>query len=562
MTFGLTDDGFLIKRLPDILDEIVSDLKAQFGNIDSSADSVFGQLIGVLAKREADVWEAFESLYFSRYPDTATGAALDYAAGLTGISRLPATYSTGLVALIGDEGTVVPEGTQFSSLENKDVFSLDSDTEISAVDVTDIFINVEQAADDAGVIFSVDINEEECGLTSGAAMTVEEVSAAISANITSTFGTLITITDYLNGALRLRSPTLPLTVIVTDDLLSWGTPGEITAGEIGSVSAAAKDIVNIDTPVSGLDSVVNYDEIDAGRNLESDTALRQRRLIELTIAGAGTVESIRSKILQNVADVTACAVFENDTDTTVGIMTPHSLQAVVSGGDEQEIADMIWQVKPAGIATIGSVSKTVLDSQGLGHTIKFNRAYERIAWVYAIITPFTAGEEEVFPDDGVAQVAEKLLAYGESLDMGKDIIPQRFYKPINEVTGIDYTDLWVAVPEYTAAIVDETYADLEALFAYLTTLRAPYYGDLIAVLGAGDTTDDALATAKGGAVVANDVFAVSELSPLAAVTYVGNLGIDPTTVLPSETPFSQTNIEIGDTEQPVFNSGRITVRLV
>jgi len=559
MSFGLSFEGFQIKRLPDIIDELVIDLKTQFGNIDTEADSVFGQLIGVLAKPIADAWEILESIYFSRYPETAIGTSLDYAASLTGAIRLPATYSVGGVGLHGSWSTTVPNGTQFSTLDHKNIFILNGDVYISNEDVSQIYISIESPAGGPGVIYSVLINGIECGLTSAGAMTIEEVAAQLAINIVSAYPDSISVFDCLNGTVFVYSTTLLMTVVLTASILSWSTPAPITAQEIGEITANAGEIVNIETPVSGLDSVINYESVTVGRNAESDTAFRQRRLIELMVSGAGTVESIQSKILQSVAQVTDCAVFENDTDVSVGIMTPHSVQVIVTGGDDQSIANEIWLVKPAGIATIGSISKTVIDSLGLGHTIKFNRAYIRYAWVWAILTPFGVGEEETFPSDGATQVQDKIKLYGDTIGMGRDLIPQRFYKPINEVSGVMSTDLWIALPQYTLTIIDSSYADLAALYVYLATFRAPGTGELFAVQGSGDTTDNALATAKGGAVVDGDVFAISGLAPSASVAYVGNLLIDPSTVAPSATPYVQYNHVVGPTEHSEFSLTRITV---
>jgi uncharacterized phage protein gp47/JayE len=560
MNFGISSEGFLIKRLPDIIDEITTALKDQFGNIDSGADSVFGQIIGVLAKPIADLWELAEKEYFSRYPDTAEGISLDYAAGITGAVRLDATYSRGVVGLHGTVATIVPNGTQLSTLDHKNIFLIEGDTEITNVDIQQIYVSVETAASGPGEVYSVIINSIECGLTSAGAMTVEEIAAQVALNIVAAFPDSVSVFDCLNGTLLVFSLSMLMTVALTADILSWSTPGLVTSQEIGAVAADDGEIVNIETPVSGLDSVINYEPVEMGRDLETDIEFRKRRLIELMISGAATAEAIRSKIIQGVTGVTDCQVFENDTDSTVGIMTPHSIHVVLTGGDEQAIAEKIWLVKAAGIETIGSISKTVIDSEGLAHVIKFSRAYTRYAWVYAILTVFTVGDEEVFPVDGVTQVKDKIKDYGDTINLGYDLLIQRFFKPINEVVGVESTDLYICLPQYTLTIIDESYADLTALIAYLTTLRAPTVGELFAVLGSGDTIDNALATAKGSAVVENDVFAISGISP-AAVTYVGNLLVDPTTVPIGDSPYVQYNQVVSPLEHSEFSLDRIIVTL-
>lgn len=109
MTFGLTPQGFNKKRLPDIKAEEENALIAEFGEINVQPQSVFGQLIGVSAKAIADIWEELEDVYYSQYPSTAEGVALDYLVALNGITRLPAERTRVIGVATGFEGTSIPE---------------------------------------------------------------------------------------------------------------------------------------------------------------------------------------------------------------------------------------------------------------------------------------------------------------------------------------------------------------------------------------------------------------------------------------------------------------------
>ena len=148
------------------------------------------------------------------------------------------------------------------------------------------------------------------------------------------------------------------------------------AEELGEVQAPAGSLVVIETPVTGWTSVVNEEDADLGRGLETDVELRLRRAESLHIIGAATVEAIQARILDEVANVTDVIVVENETDVTDPEgRPPHSLQAIVAGGADQAIGDKIWELKAAGIQTYGTdVSVTVTDSQGFDHTIDFDRA--------------------------------------------------------------------------------------------------------------------------------------------------------------------------------------------
>jgi hypothetical protein len=136
----------------------------------------------------------------------------------------------------------------------------------------------------------------------------------------------------------------------------------------------------------------------------------------LQIAGAGTVEAIRSRLLA-LEGVTAVIVLENTGDVTEDSLPPHSFEAYVQGGDTATIAQTIWDAKPAGIATYGNTEYTITDSQGLTHEIYFSRPDEVPVYIIANITP-----DDTYPANGDALVTAALVAYGNTLTIGQELI--------------------------------------------------------------------------------------------------------------------------------------------
>jgi uncharacterized phage protein gp47/JayE len=111
MSFGLTLTGFNRKRLADSITELDAAYRATFGaDILTAGDSVFGQMIGIAAEREAEIWELAEAVFYSAFPDTAEGVALANTVALTGHAPLPATYSTVTVTATGTPGTLLSAG--------------------------------------------------------------------------------------------------------------------------------------------------------------------------------------------------------------------------------------------------------------------------------------------------------------------------------------------------------------------------------------------------------------------------------------------------------------------
>ena len=222
---------------------------------------------------------------------------------------------------------------------------------------------------------------------------------------------------------------------VTLDAQGEGS-GQMIAVETGPVLALAGTLTNIETPVSGWDGVTNPLDGETGRPIESDPELRERRAESLSVTGAGTVPAIRARLLQQVDDVTAVTIIENRSDfEDEDGRPPHSFESVVSGGVDQDVADLIWLVKPAGIETHGDIFVEVTDSQGEIQPIRFSRPVQVFIWVKLTITP---NGVDTFPDDAEEAAKQAIVEYGETLGVGENVIYQALFGPVySEVPGIE-----------------------------------------------------------------------------------------------------------------------------
>jgi uncharacterized phage protein gp47/JayE len=178
-----------------------------------------------------------------------------------------------------------------------------------------------------------------------------------------------------------------------------------------------------------------------GRDLETDAEFRLRREELLSIGGAATVDAIRAAVLE-VDGVGQAFVFENVTDVTDGFgRPPKSFEVVVQGGDDQDIGEAIFAAKPAGIETFkvagpSGVTVNVTDSQGDVHAINFSRASETRMYVAVTVQVdadlFGSGDQNV----GVQAVKEAIEAVGDGLEIGGDVIINRFLCAPFEVSGV------------------------------------------------------------------------------------------------------------------------------
>lgn len=123
MTFGLTPQGFNAKRLADLKQDLENAFIAEFGDINLAPQSVFGQIIGTVAKPFADVWENSQDIYFSQYPNSAEGVALDNVVQYNGMTRAAAQRTAVTVVASGNESTLIPAGSLVRVANTNNVFS-------------------------------------------------------------------------------------------------------------------------------------------------------------------------------------------------------------------------------------------------------------------------------------------------------------------------------------------------------------------------------------------------------------------------------------------------------
>ena len=420
-SYGLLPEGFVPKPQTVIKQELDTVYKATFGaqlgsEPDGSipADSVAGQRIGLHAERMAELWEVGQALASSFDPDGATGRALDILCAITGTTRNQERRTVGVVTLTGDPATLVPAGAAVSIPVVGTRFVTDANATLVAVSAWTV--NTAYA-----------IGARVKNGTSPA-----RVYQAISAGTSAPAG---------GGPLGTAS-------LIIDSTVTWAYVGDgtsavdvaITASDPGPFAALTGQITSIESPVSGWLSVRNMADAVVGAYVELDPSLRNRREAELAGRGNGPLPAIRADLLkvgQGTGNaVVDCVVFENVTDVVDANGIPaHSFEAVVLGGLDADIRQTIFDTKPAGIRSHGTVAGTVVDSTGISHTIKFSRPTTYSIWIEIDVTYNAA----TWPLDGPAQVKAAILAAltpANGYTLGKDVTSWGIGAAVDVVPGV------------------------------------------------------------------------------------------------------------------------------
>ncbi|ECQ8328345.1 hypothetical protein GQG59_002200 [Salmonella enterica] len=246
-------------------------------------------------------------------------------------------------------------------------------------------------------------------------------SSTVDLLLTGTAGTTITngtVKDTNNVIWR-----LPASVVI-------GVDGAVTVTAIcsnsGAVAALAGTITTINTPTRGWTSVTNPAAATVGAPAETDAELRIRQGQSVAIPSITPFEGVDGAIA-NIAGVTRHKLYENDTGKTDGNgLPPHSISAIVDGGDVTEIARTIRGNKGQGVRTWGKTSVTVPDKYGNPHIISFSRPTDVPVYGKITLKVFAGYTSQI----GV-QIQQAVADYINRLMIGDQVLLSQIYSPAN-----------------------------------------------------------------------------------------------------------------------------------
>lgn len=419
---SLTADGFQRDTLPGIKAELDSDLTDALGPVNTNADSVLGQISGIVAEAVANIQEVLQDTYDSMYPSTAEGTSLDGAVEYVGIERIDASPTIVTCAAYGNEGqsydqgqTAIVSGTDFTST---------SIVTVSRANALDVEIEVATVTNSAGYqilagglsfTYNSDIDATEAEILAGL-LALVQANDFFTASVTGT-----TLRMYAADGVS------PFAVTVDSKLTikRRGSPMVFVAAENGAIAVpvGAMTTTNIGIEIYNLAAGAT------GRDVETDAELRARHAAFVRGTGSATVEAIKARMLADVDGVTSIAIYENRTAIEVDGLPPHSYESVIQGGTNSAIASQLWLTKPAGIETYGNVTVLTPDTAGDNQEVSFSRAVVTYGWLTIAVTALNT--EESLPATASDAIKAAALAYANAnIGVGDDIILQRFIGPI------------------------------------------------------------------------------------------------------------------------------------
>lgn len=446
--YGVTPAGFVPKRLDEIRDSINQKIREATGiDVSINPQSVMQVLVTGISDEIAAMWETAQDAYCAMYPSSAEGISLDNAMQFGGVLRERDRRTVYNLKCTGENGTVIPYGTMVSSSTQPEKFfmcyaeqviSMNGFREVlirildPSVDYLSITVNGEsfqyvRVKDDPEKEAADPENPDEAEgkkKPDTDETMVENFAKAIKPHgltAESEGVNTIRIRDNSGMSANILYPGENMMVIqVVSNILFEST-------EYGKVSIPKGYLNKIYTNVSGLSAVSNDLDPVYGRFEATDVEARQDYIRQVMRRSSNMLDSIRAE-LYSLENVTAVRAWENDTcDTDKDGRPPKSIEILVEGGTDAEIAQVIYDKKCVGIYPYGKVRYPISDPDGNVHDIGFNRPENVYVWLRVQLVAMSGAG---LPSNYVATVQELITDQGGSFEIGGYITLQRLYTPI------------------------------------------------------------------------------------------------------------------------------------
>lgn len=439
--YGITDKGFVLKRLDTILEEIHTDLTDGW-KVDTrlAGTSFLNTLITTFGNQIANLWETAQDSYYAKYPATATELNLDHAVQYGGIKRAGDKRTNYILHCTGDDGTYVRENAIVATNTTPEI-RLFSAEEFQIARERFNKVSVIVASEDTGV-YTVSINGNQYSYSNPQGGKSSAILAGLAAAIKDESYEVKVEDDALiiNDKTKTRENVLTLTDNLTTSSVT--SLANFLTNDYGKITLPYNIVTRMVNNITGFTAVTNLLEPTYGRKRETDIELRQSYIAKSALRSNTMIESIIAELLNNVEDVESASGYENDTDETDERgLPPHSIEIIVEGGDSTEIAKAIFRRKAGGIQTHGSVVVNVPGEYGDTIPVRFNRPEYLYAWLKVRLE----GDEAKIPVNYSSLTKQSLMEDGAQMTAGTSLLTQLLNEGIyDRVAGLTKIIIYTA----------------------------------------------------------------------------------------------------------------------
>ena len=271
--YGVTTNGFVRMRLPEIRKSIFDKLDAKMGiSVSRDANSVIGVLVSVFADEIDRQWELAEYDYYARSPISADEGSIDNTLAYTNVQRKSAQQSYLYAVCYGRSAMVLPSNCQ---IKGNDGYKWDI-IEKSTITLNDcVHVTLTLVAPTEGKVYSVQFDNNT---------TIKYTATSTDTKLTVMLALAAQSVDKWTGSVddgKLvfeRSDRRYGGVVVPNEAFTVskvGTPIRFTCEEYGAIDPELNTVKTINTNYDGWYSVSNESSAYVGRSAETVTEVRQ-----------------------------------------------------------------------------------------------------------------------------------------------------------------------------------------------------------------------------------------------------------------------------------------------
>lgn len=193
-------------------------------------------------------------------------------------------------------------------------------------------------------------------------------------------------------------------------------------------------ITNPEESIDGFYACTNPNGATGGADAETDDQYRLRILANREHPSNSTVSGIETAV-KNVDGVSDVRLVNNNTMQTDEYGNPpKSIHLYVIGGDENDIAQALFDVLPPVTTTVGTVASVADDIAGRSYTILFDRATTVPIYIELDLTVDPAVFDS---DDSPTTIKNNILNYFDTLSMGDNVLYSKLFGPAYSVNGVN-----------------------------------------------------------------------------------------------------------------------------
>lgn len=236
-------------------------------------------------------------------------------------------------------------------------------------------------------------------------------------------------------------------IFIDQNKNKWVTLDRVELNELGSVRVKIRSeqagVFNLkkseklqqSTVILGLKEITANSDSYGGADEESDADFVARFMKSHAINNSEDQAGVQAK-LANLKGVEKCIVYENYTpETDERGIPPHSMNAVVLGGDHQEIIETLTKAKKGGCGFFGKVNGECLYKDAI-RKAQYDRPTKRVVTVSLTIARY-----KTFEDIDIESIKENLKAL--DFEIGENVYATRIISSVNLTNGFYITKLTV-----------------------------------------------------------------------------------------------------------------------